>query len=44
MQLSMRACLLNLLPFLLYGVIMFGLLVAALRRCSRAWCCGCRWP
>ncbi len=26
MQLSVRACLLNLLPFLLYGVIMFGLL------------------
>jgi len=29
MQLSVRACLLNLLPFLLYGVIMFGLLVVA---------------
>ena len=26
----MRACLLNLLPFLLYGVIMFGLLVVAM--------------
>ena len=30
MQLSVRACLLNLLPFLLYGVIMFGLLVVAM--------------
>jgi hypothetical protein len=30
MQLSVRACLLNLLPFLLYGVIMFGLLVMAM--------------
>jgi len=29
MQLSVHACLLNLLPFLLYGVIMFGLLVVA---------------
>jgi uncharacterized membrane protein len=30
MQLSVRACLLNLLPFLLYGVIMVGLLVVAM--------------
>ncbi len=30
MQLSVRACLLNLLPFLLYGVIMFGLLAVAM--------------
>jgi uncharacterized membrane protein len=30
MQMSVRACLLNLLPFLLYGVIMFGLLVVAM--------------
>jgi uncharacterized membrane protein len=30
MQLSVRACLTNLLPFLLYGVIMFGLLVVAM--------------
>ena len=29
MQLSVHACALNLLPFLLYGVIMFGLLVVA---------------
>lgn len=30
MQLSMRACLLNLLPFLFYGVIMFGFLMVAM--------------
>ena len=30
MQMSVRACLLNLLTFLLYGVIMFGLLVVAM--------------
>jgi uncharacterized membrane protein len=29
MQLSVHACLLNLLPFLLYGAVMFGLLVVA---------------
>ncbi len=30
LQMSVQACLLNLLPFLLYGVIMFGLLLVAI--------------